>query len=109
MVNAAENKRKGIYMEENEVKETKKKDSRKFLVWLTWLFVTILVIAWCAIVMIITKTIAETMISLAEKVLCYFFAISMMYLGVNVGQKMGFAFADALTAKYESVKEADSE
>lgn len=90
-------------------KETKKTDSRKFLVWLTWLIITLLVIAWCAVVMIITKQIVDSLVSLAEKVLSWFFAVSMMYLGMNVGQKMGFAFADALTAKYESDKGADSE
>ena len=90
-------------------KETKKTDSRKFLVWLTWLIITLLVIAWCAVVMIITKQIVDSLVSLAEKALSWFFAVSMMYLGMNVGQKMGFAFADALTAKYESDKGADSE
>ena len=84
-----------------EEKETKKTDSRKFVVWLTWLVITVLVIAWCAVVMIATKQIVDSLVSLAEKTLAWFFAISMMYLGVNVGQKMGFAFADALTAKYE--------
>ena len=94
-------------MEETET--TKKKDSRKFAVWITWLIVTLAVIVWCTVVMIITKQIADALVSLIEKIIAYFFAVSMMYLGVNVGQKMGFAFADALTAKYESEKEADSE
>lgn len=94
-------------MEENET--TKKKESRKFFVWIIWLVVTLVVVAWCTVVMIFTKQLADSIVSLLEKILCYFFAISMMYLGVNVGQKMGFAFADALTAKYESEKEADSE
>ena len=71
---------------------------------MTWLVITVLVIAWCAVVMIATKQIVDSLVSLAEKTLAWFFAISMMYLGVNVGQKMGFAFADALTAKYESKK-----
>ena len=92
-----------------EEKETKKTDSRKFVVWLTWLVITVLVIAWCAVVMIATKQIVDSLVSLAEKTLAWFFAISMMYLGVNVGQKVGFAFADALTAKYETEKEAASE
>lgn len=92
-----------------EEKETKKTDSRKFVVWLTWLVITVLVIAWCAVVMIATKQIVDSLVSLAEKTLTWFFAISMMYLGVNVGQKVGFAFADALTAKYETEKEAASE
>lgn len=79
-----------------EEKETKKTDSRKFVVWLTWLVITVLVIAWCAIVMIATKQIVDSLVSLAEKTLAWFFAISMMYLGVNVGQKVGLAFAEKL-------------
>lgn len=96
-------------MGESDIKETKKRDSRKFLVWVAWLVIAVLVFVWCTVVMIFTKQIVESIVSLAEKVLAYFFAVSMMYLGVNVGQKMGFAFADALTAKYESEKESDSE
>ena len=76
-----------------EEKEAKKTDSRKFVVWLVWLIITILVIAWCALVMIITKQIQDQLIGLVEKSLSYFFAVSMMYLGVNVGQKVGLAFA----------------
>ena len=83
-------------------KETKKTDSRKFVVWLVWLIITVLVIAWCALVMIITKQIQEQLVGLIEKALSYFFAISMMYLGVNVGQKVGLAFADKLMPKEES-------
>jgi len=79
-----------------EEKETKKTDSRKFVVWLTWLIITLLVIAWCAVVMIATKQIVDSLVSLAEKALSWFFAISMMYLGVNVGQKVGLAFAEKL-------------
>ena len=82
-----------------EEKETKKTDSRKFVVWLTWLVITVLVIAWCAVVMIATKQIVDSLVSLAEKTLAWFFAISMMYLGVNVGQKVGLAFADKLLNK----------
>ena len=84
-----------------EEKETKKTDSRKFVVWLVWLIITILVIAWCALVMIITKQIQDQLIGLVEKSLSYFFAISMMYLGVNVGQKVGLAFAEKLLPKTE--------
>lgn len=79
-----------------EEKETKKTDSRKFVVWLTWLVITVLVIVWCAVVMIATKQIVDSLVSLAEKTLAWFFAISMMYLGVNVGQKVGLAFAEKL-------------
>lgn len=79
-----------------EEKENKKTDSRKFVVWLTWLVITVLVIIWCAVIMIATKQIVDSLVSLAEKTLAWFFAISMMYLGVNVGQKVGLAFAEKL-------------
>jgi uncharacterized protein YacL len=82
--------------------KTKKTDSRKFVVWIVWLIITILVIAFCAAVMIITKQFADNMVGLIEKSLSWFFAISMMYLGVNVGQKVGLAFADKLMPKEES-------
>ena len=84
-----------------EEKETKKTDSRKFVVWLVWLIITIFVIAWCALVMIITKQVEAQLIDLFLKALSYFFAISMMYLGVNVGQKLGLAFAEKLMSKGE--------
>lgn len=87
---------------EEKTEKKNKRDSRKFVVWMVWVFVTLFVVAWCAAVMIITKQIEESLVTLAEKVLNYFFAVSMMYLGMNVGQKMGYAFTDALTAKYES-------
>lgn len=86
---------------EKEEEKTKKTDSRKFVVWLVWLIITVLVIAWCALVMIITKQIQEQLIGLVGKALSYFFAISMMYLGVNVGQKVGLAFADKISKQVE--------
>ena len=93
----------------NSTETSKKTDSRKFVVWLVWLIIAILVIAWCAIVMIITKQIQEQLIGLVEKVLSWFFAISMMYLGVNVGQKGALAFADALKNKYSNKEETEDE
>ena len=85
-----------------EEKESKKTDSRKFVVWLVWLIIAVLVIAFCAVTMIITKQITDNLVGLIEKSLSWFFAISMMYLGVNVGQKVGLAFADKLMPKEES-------
>lgn len=93
----------------NSTEPSKKTDSRKFIVWLVWLIIAIFVIAWCAIVMIITKQIQEQLIGLVEKVLSWFFAISMMYLGVNVGQKGALAFADALKNKYSNKEETEDE
>ena len=71
--------------------------SRKFAVWVVWLIITILVIIFCTAVMIITHSITQELTSLIEKVLGWFFAISMMYLGVNVGQKAAFAIGDAIS------------
>lgn len=88
-----------------EQEKGKKTDSRKFVVWVAWLIITLLVIAFCAAVMIITKQFADNMVSFIEKALSWFFAISMMYLGVNVGQKVGLAFADKLMPKEESEDE----
>lgn len=96
-------------MENSNSTSQKKTDSRKFIVWIVWLIITILVIAWCALVMIITKQIQEQLIGLVEKVLSWFFAISMMYLGVNVGQKGALAFADALKNKYSNKEETKDE
>lgn len=90
---------------EKEEKETKKTDSRKFVVWIVWLIVTLLVIAFCAAVMIITKKFADNLVGLIEKSLSWFFAISMMYLGVNVGQKVGLAFADKISKQVEETVE----
>ena len=92
-----------------EDKETKKTDSRKFVVWLTWLVITVLVIIWCAVVMIATKQIVDSLVSLAEKTLAWFFAISMMYLGVNVGQKVGLAFAEKLLKQEDSDAESTAD
>ena len=90
---------------EKEEKEIKKTDSRKFVVWIVWLIVTLLVIAFCAATMIITKKFADNLVGLIEKSLSWFFAISMMYLGVNVGQKVGLAFADKISKQVEETVE----
>ena len=75
--------------------KTRKTDSRKFVVWLTWLILSLGVLIYT----FISK---ET--SILEKTLDCFFAISMLYLGVNVGQKACYAIADALKEKYSSLK-----
>lgn len=74
--------------------ETKSKlSSRKFVVWLVWLIITILLIAFCVVVAIVTQNMQSNAISLLETIIGYFFAISMMYLGMNVGQKVGLSFS----------------
>lgn len=81
--------------------ERSKFQSRKFLVWIVWLVISILIIGFCAVVMVVTKQILESMTGLIENTLGYFFAISMMYLGMNAGQKIGTALADSLSNKKE--------
>ena len=82
----------------NSTETSKKTDSRKFIVWLIWLLITLAI----SVYTFISK---ET--TLLEKVLGWFFTLSMMYLGVNVGQKGALAFADALKNKYSTKEEKD--
>lgn len=84
--------------------EEEKKDklkSRKFIVWITWLVITVCVIISCLAVIFLTKDLSQNMSSLLEKILTFFFSVSMMYLGVNAGQKIGFALSDAISTKKE--------
>lgn len=83
-----------------ETEESKKKtDSRKFIVWLVWSLITAIALAIGIITMIITKSFPETVVDLIKLVLKYFFLISSIYLGVNFGQKVGFAISDAISSK----------
>ena len=79
---------------------SKKTDSRKFIVWLVWLIIALAI----SVYTFIAKDTA-----LLEKVLGWFFTLSMMYLGVNVGQKGALAFADALKNKYSNKEETEDE
>jgi len=79
---------------------SKKTDSRKFIVWLIWLLITLAISVYTFIAKDTT---------LLEKVLGWFFTLSMMYLGVNVGQKGALAFADALKNKYSNKEETEDE
>lgn len=82
--------------ETEEVKEKKKTQSRKFIVWVVWLLITLCIIVFG---MVIKPEISDSMKSLVEKVLDYFENISMLYLGANVLQKLGFAASEALKEK----------
>ena len=84
----------------NSTETSKKTDSRKFVVWLVWLLIALAIGAYT----FIAKDSA-----LLEKVLGWFFSLSMMYLGVNVGQKGALAFADALKNKYSNKEETENE
>ena len=87
-------------MENSNSISQKKTDSRKFIVWLIWLLITLAI----SVYTFISKDSA-----LLEKVLGWFFTLSMMYLGVNVGQKGALAFADALKNKYSTKEETEDE
>lgn len=80
----------------NSTETSKKTDSRKFVIWLVWLLIALAIGVYTFIV-------KDT--ALLEKVLGWFFTLSMMYLGVNVGQKGALAFADALKNKYSNKEE----
>ena len=82
------------------IETSKKTDSRKFVVWLVWLVIALAT----GVYTFIAKDSA-----LLEKVLGWFFTLSMMYLGVNVGQKGALAFADALKNKYSHKEETEDE
>ena len=79
--------------------------SRKFSVWIVWLILTLCVIIFCAVSMIVSKTVSDSLTGLIEKVLGWFFAVSMMYLGMNVSQKLGFSLSDALKNKNQNEEE----
>ena len=87
-------------MATEKTEKVKKTDSRKFVVWLTWLILSLGVLIYTFIAKDTT---------ILEKVLEYFFAVSMLYLGVNVGQKAFLSIADALKEKYANSKEKENE
>ena len=86
-----------------------KLQSRKFVVWITWLVIAVISIIIVAVTVIITKEFTQYVATFTEKVLSWFFAISMMYLGVNVVQKGAFAIADVLSKKEEPEEEQEAE
>ena len=92
---------------ETENENGSKLQSRKFLVWFVWCVIVIANLVIDAVVIVCTKNVTAEMLSLTEKVLGWFFAISMMYLGMNVSQKVGFALSDALTSKGEKEEASD--
>lgn len=97
------------FMENTEDKVTKKTNSRKFVVWIVWLVLSVAAIGFGIVVAIMSKAMGDTMVKLIESVLYWFFAISMMYLGMNVGQKVGISFADNLGALINKPKTEEKE
>lgn len=104
-----ESVKKEFEMENAPVETTeqkKKTQSRKFVVWLVWLIVSVALIVVALVTMLVTKSFPDNIVDLIKTVITYFFAISMMYLGMNVGQKIGLSFADKMKGTVEStVKE----
>ena len=86
-------------MSEDKTTENKL-SSRKFIVWLVWLILTLGVGVY---------TFIANSTTLLEKTLDSFFAVSMMYLGMNAGQKIGFALSDALVKNKHYSKEDEDE
>lgn len=85
--------------------KSSKFQSRKFLVWVVWgviTFVVAVVVIICCIKNILE---AKTAIELLTAVIQDFFYISLLYLGVNAGQKIGFAVSDAIANKPSSNEE----
>lgn len=80
-------------VKKEEPKENKKLGSRKFLVWLTWCIIALLGLVITLVVLCVTKTVPDSLVELIGTVLSYLFFISLTYLGVNFGQKLGLAFA----------------
>lgn len=91
----------------SEQKDDTKLKSRKFAVWIVWLVLTIAVIIFSVAGIFVSKTMADSLTGLIEKVLGWFFAVSMMYLGVNVGQKAALAFSEVLQKKEEEGDEEE--
>lgn len=90
-------------MSEEKKSESEEKSSkfqsRKFLVWIIWGAIT-LITAVIVVICCVKKLIeAQTAIELLQAVIQDFFYISLLYLGVNVGQKIGFAVSDAIASK----------
>lgn len=84
-----------------EEEKSNKMQSRKFVVWVVWLVLAVAIIVSSTVIMVILHEVNDILVTTTEKVLSWFFYISMMYLGVNVGQKAAFALSDALKKKQE--------
>lgn len=79
--------------------KTNKLQSRKFVVWLVWTILSCLILVICGAVVLITKSAPDSIMTLIEKVITSYLAVSLIYLGVNAGQKVGFAVSEAIQSK----------
>ena len=82
--------------EEKKESEEKKMTSRKFLVWIVWVIITVGII--------ILSFIKKGSDELVKTVLQDLFFVSLTYLGVNGIQKVGFAVSDAISSKTNEEK-----
>ena len=73
---------------------TTKLNSRKFVVWLVQTLISVVVIGFCFFMVIKNPTASpDSIFKLIELAMGYFALISGIYLGVNIGQKIGLAYA----------------
>ena len=82
--------------EKKKETEEKKMTSRKFLVWIVWVIITIGII-----VLSFFKKDSDDLVKTGLQDL---FFISLTYLGVNGIQKVGFAISDAISSKTNEEK-----
>ena len=82
--------------EKKKEPEQKKMTSRKFLVWVVWVIITIGII-----VLSFFKKDSDDLVKTGLQDL---FFISLTYLGVNGIQKVGFAVSDAISSKTNEEK-----
>ena len=83
-------------MTEEKTIEEKKMTSRKFLVWIVWVIITIGIV-----VLSFFKKDSDDLVKTGLQDL---FFISLTYLGVNGIQKVGFAVSDAISSKTNEEK-----
>ena len=83
-------------MTEEKTIEEKKMTSRKFLVWIVWVIITIGII-----VLSFFKKDSDDLVKTGLQDL---FFISLTYLGVNGIQKVGFAVSNAISSKTNEEK-----
>lgn len=92
-------------IETGDKEKAHKFQSRKFLVWIVWGIITFVIAT--VVIVCCAKNImeAKTAIELLTAVIQDFFYISLLYLGVNAGQKIGFAVSDAIACKSSNNEE----
>lgn len=79
---------------ENENKKVNVK-SRKFIAWIVTTVIVAIVLICCSLVLLINKTlntdVSTAIIDLIKTALTFYFWTTLVYMGVNAGQKIGLA------------------